>query len=300
MAHDAPRASPEGHPSPQSAEQLDAAATILDLVDALPHEVSGVLAFGDEGMILVENRRICWAVANGMSSVLTELLAQRRDPPLPRQALERVYRRCKDEQRPLGLGLVESGLVSSSDVRAAFALHHARAIARLARGSGKASGFHPATPSRDDRRFAFTSAEILCAMVPSALTGEAHKARAHLGELPLGEACALAFVETARDAAPCVLALAGRSELVASQLLSVARWALGLLALGSAVDPTVRLGHAVWAGTNAVITWQGESICYAAMCTSRPASAMLSSALGKRVSVSATSGAWPVTRARSP
>jgi hypothetical protein len=300
MAHDATRASPEGPPSSPSADSLDAAAAILELVDTLPREVSGVLAFGDEGMILVESGKICWAVATGMSSVLTELLAQRRDPPLPRQALESVYRRCRDEQRPLGLGLVDSGLVSSGDVRAAFAQHHARAIARLARGSGRASGFHPATPSRDDRCFAFSTAELLCALAPGELAGEAQKARAYLGELPLGEASALAFVEGGRGRAPCLLSLAGRGELAAGQLLSLARWALGQLEVGAAVDPTVRLAYAVWAGTNSVLTWQSESVCYAALCTSRPASAMLSSALGKRASVAATSGAWPVTRARSP
>src|SRR5690349_6531593 len=118
-----------------TADLLAEAAEVLDAVDALPREVAGVLSFGDEGLILVEDRRVCWAVATAMPATLTELLSQQHDPPVPRKELESVYRRCRDEHRPLGATLVESGLVSSGDVRAAFGLHHVGVIAQLARGT---------------------------------------------------------------------------------------------------------------------------------------------------------------------
>jgi hypothetical protein len=299
MAQDAPIARPQGSCNTAQLDALDRAAAILDLVDTLPRE-AGVLSFGDEGMILVEDRKICWAVASGMSSVLTELLVERRDPPLSRHAVEQVYRRCRDEQRPLGVGLVESGLLAATEVRAAFAQHHARAVVRLARGSGKPSGFRPATASRDDRRFAFSGLEILAALAAPELAAEVARARAHLADLNLSEACAVAFVEESHPPAPRVLATAGHGELAPRQVLALSRWALELSARASALDPTVRVSSAVWAGKNSVVVWQHDGVSYAAMCRSRPASAMLISALGQRTAVSGTSGAWPVMRARSP
>jgi hypothetical protein len=300
MVQDATRAGPAGPASSSHLEPLDGVAALLDVLDTLPREAAGVLAFGDEGRILVADRKICWAVAAGMSSLLTELLVERREPPLARHAIEQVYRRCRQEQRPLGLGLVESGLLSAADVRAAFAQHHARAVARLARGSGKPSGFHPATASRDDRCFSFSCVELLTALAPPALAADASRARAHLAELCLDEAFAVASLQEERAPLPSVLAAAGHAELSPGQVLALARWTNDTLARGAAFDASLRVSCAVWAGRNSVVTWQHDGVCYGALCTSRPASAMLISALAQRAAVSGTSGAWPVMRARSP
>jgi hypothetical protein len=172
-------------------------------------------------------------------------------------------------------------------------------LSRLSRGSGKVSGFHPATPSRDDRRFVFSSADILSALAPAELAAEANRARACLAELCPREASALAFMKSPRSGTPVLLAVAGQEVLAPSQLVGLMRWSLRLLSLSAGLDPALRWSSAVWAGTNSVITWRGDVICYAAVCRSRPASAMLSSALGRRPSTG-TSGTWPVAPVGSP
>jgi hypothetical protein len=261
------------------ADLLDAAASILDAVQALPRDAAGVLSFGDRGVILVEDQRICWAIAQGMTTSLTELLARRRSPPVPRALLERVYKRCRDERRPLGLGLVESGLLTAKETRAAFREHHASALRQLAGAAGEAE-FRATSPSCDDPRFSFASAELLVALAPQERVLDTRRARSQLAELPMDEVWAVAF---ARSAAPSLLAVAGNCELAPSALLSLVRWASELSALSAAVHPAVRVSSASWTGSQLVVTWRGESIGYAAVCRSLRAAVALGNAVTLRL-----------------
>jgi hypothetical protein len=261
------------------ADLLDAAASILDAVQALPRDAAGVLSFGDRGVILVEDQRICWVIAPGMTSSLTELLAKRRSPALPRAALEQVYRRCREERRPLGLGLVESGLLSTKETRAAFREHHAHALSLLAGAEAQAE-FRMTSPSCDDPRFAFTSAELLVALAPRERVLDARRARSHLAQLPMDEAWAVAF---ARSATPTLLAVAGECALPPSQLLSLVRWASELSTLSAAVHPAVRVSSASFTEAQLVVTWRGESIGYAAVCRSLRAAMALGNAVTLRL-----------------
>jgi hypothetical protein len=269
------------------ADLLDAAASLLDAVDALPPDAAGALSFGDRGVILAEGRRICWVMARGMTPSLTELLARRRGPQVSRKALESIYQQCRDERRPLGLGLVQSGLVSTGETRAAFREHHAAAIRQLV-GSESAAKFHPASPSSDDRRFTFTSAELLVALAPRGLVLEARRARSQLDELGMHEGWGVAFTRTPA-ATPVLLALVGECDLAPSQLLSLVRWASELSALSAAVHPAMRVSSASWTGERPVVTWAGEGIAYAAVCASLPAAAPLCQAVTLRL---ASSSGW--------
>jgi hypothetical protein len=261
------------------ADLLDAAASILDAVEALPRDAAGVLSFGDRGVILVEGQRICWAIAQGMTASLSELLSRRRSPPVPRAALESVYKHCRDQRRPLGLGLVESGLFSAKEARAAFREHHASALRLLAGGAGDTE-FRATSPSCDDPRFSFTSAELLVALAPQGLVLDARRARSQLAELPMDGVWAVAF---ARSATPSLLAVAGQCELAPSELLALVRWASELSALSAAVHPAVRVSSASRMGAQLVVTWRGESIGYAAVCRSLRAAVALGNAVTLRL-----------------
>ena len=52
---------------------IAAVLRLLELIDDLPRGATGAVHFGDAGMILVESKKICWAVARDMRLRLTEI-----------------------------------------------------------------------------------------------------------------------------------------------------------------------------------------------------------------------------------
>ena len=109
--------------------ELTATVDLLEHVEGLPPGSTGILGF-DDGVILVDGGRICWARAPDMREHLPDLPCELTHPPLSRGLVEDTFRRCKEEGTPLGETLVKSGLVSESGLRTALSRHNAEAIAR--------------------------------------------------------------------------------------------------------------------------------------------------------------------------
>src|SRR5688572_27436364 len=74
-------------------------------------------------MILVENNRLCWAVAAGMRRRLHDILRSHSNLPIGDAELEALYARCRNDHQPLGETLVAEGLVSPEHLRAALKQH---------------------------------------------------------------------------------------------------------------------------------------------------------------------------------
>jgi hypothetical protein len=259
---------------------LSSTVQLLQHVEALPNGATGALAFGDDGVILVEKKRVCWALTNDMKSRLTDLLCSQQDPPLSREVLDEVFRRCKDEGRPMGEALVSGGLLSEPQLRAALLRHTCEAIIRLAQGN-------TITPTRFahhakegyDPRFVFTTAELLASLAGARRFQFADEARQRLASLLMPDVRSFAFLRDARGRAPVVIAVAKGCDLAVASALQLAGWAVGALDVASFVDPSARVVSATWCERLSLVSWRRGEIGYVAVCATRAASAVLLSQL---------------------
>ena len=134
---------------------------LLGLVDDLPSGATGALHFGEQGLILLQSGKICWAVARSMRLRLTDILRGQSTPPLPREAVEALYRSCRESGKPIGEALVASGLVSEQGLRAALFKHNGEAIVALAKSGALPDSFVAHSKTGYDPKFSFSSCEVL-------------------------------------------------------------------------------------------------------------------------------------------
>jgi hypothetical protein len=271
---------------------LSCTLQLLQQVEALPSGATGALAFGDDGLILIENKRVCWAVARDMERRLTDILCEQHEPQLPRSTMEELIRRCKQEHRPVGEALVASGLVSETELRAALERHTCEAILRLAQSRA-------ATPTRFarhvkrgyDPRFVFTTAELLASLAGRRRTELAERARTQLAEVSVADVTGFAFLRDPRSSKPVLIAVSRSCELSVNAALEISGWAMGLLDVTGVVDPATHVVAGTWCERMALVAWREDGIGYVALCTSRPGSALLLNQLLRRRASAAAAAA---------
>jgi hypothetical protein len=262
---------------------LSSTVELLQQVEALPSGATGALSFGEDGLILIENKRVCWAVARDMEQRLTDILCEQKEPNLPRATMEELFRRCKQEGKLLGEALVSSGVVSESDLRAALERHTCEAIIRLAqRQVVKPSRFARHAKHGYDPRFVFTTAELLASLAGRRRTQLAADARAHLTEVLVPDASGFAFLRDARSSKPMIIAVGRGCELDVGAALEIAGWATSLFDVASFVDASTYIASGTFCSRMALVAWRAREIGYVAVCTTRPASALLFNQLTRR------------------
>jgi hypothetical protein len=263
---------------------LHATLELLREVEALPSGATGALTFGEDGLILIENKRVCWAVARDMEQRLTDILCEQREPSLPRTTMEALYRRCKEEGRRFGETLVSSGVVSELDLRAALERHTCEAIIRLAqRHVVKPTRFARHAKHGYDPRFVFTTTELLASLAGRRRSELASAARAQLAELLVPDATGFAFLRDARSSKPMIIAVGRGCELDVATALDFAGWATNLFDVASFVDPAVSIASGTFSERMALVSWREGEIGFVAVCYTRPASTLLFNRLARRL-----------------
>lgn len=263
---------------------LSSTVELLSQVEALPNGATGALSFGEDGLILVENRRVCWAVARDMEQRLTDILCEQKEPHLPRASMEELFRRCKQEGRMLGEALVSSGVVSEAELRAALERHTCEAIIRLAqRHVVKPTRFARHVKHGYDPRFVFTTAEILASLSGRRRLSVARAARTQLEEVLVPDASGFAFLRDLRSNRPMIIAVARGFELDVGAALEIASWATRLFDVASFVDADTYLSAATFGARMTLVAWRVDDVSYVAVCASRPASALLLNQLTRRL-----------------
>jgi hypothetical protein len=262
---------------------LPSTIALLQQVEALPNGATGALSFGNDGVILVERKRVCWALATDMKKRLTDILCHQQDPPLPRQVIDDVFRRCKEDGRPLGEALVSGGYVSEPQLRAALLRHTGEAIVRLAQAN-------TITPTRFahhekegyDPRFVFTTAELLASLAGRRRQELAEEAHQQLAPLLVPDISACAFLRDVRSRDPVLIAVAKGCDLTVKSAMEVASWAVSAFDIAGFCDPNARLVSATWCDRLSLMSWRHGEIGYVAVCATRAASALLLSQLAQR------------------
>jgi len=261
---------------------LSEAIELLEHIESLPSTATGALSFGDDGVILLQNRRICWAVAASMPKRLTDILCQQKNPPLPRAAMEALFKQCKESGLPIGEALVSSGLLSEGELRKALAFHNGEAVSRIARARRRPTGFLPHSKTGYDARFVFQAVELLAQIAAAREPLDTHGATATLLGTLVAGATGFAFLRDGERGRPTVLAVDQACELRVSEALEIGCWSSRLFDVTSFFDPTTSVASATWCNNTSIVTWRDGRVSYAAVCSSRPASTLLVSQLAKR------------------
>ncbi|MES1185881.1 MAG: hypothetical protein ABUL60_18860 [Myxococcales bacterium] len=255
---------------------------LLELIDDLPRGATGALHFGDEGMILVESKKICWAVSRGMRLRLTEILRRQTTPPLTREAVEELYRACKQTGTPIGEALVANGVVSEAGLRAALFKHNGEAIVSLAQNGASVERFVSHSKTGYDPKYAFSSCEVLAMLGARDDPARAAAAQSELDGTLVQDSVGAAFVRSSRSSGPLVIAVDSACGLAVTDLLQACAWVSGLFDMARTFDPDVFAARAALGARATLVTWRSNEVEYVGLCASRPAAARLMSRMAQR------------------
>jgi hypothetical protein len=262
-----------GNAGPNGSRAFEACVNLLTWIEELPADAVGALTFDQAGVILVERRRVCWAVSDAMTLHLTDVLCRLATPPIERRSIEAIYRHCKERSVSVSTALLASGLVSEAGLRLAFREHNREAILRLSETTSMPTRFRKLAEKSYDNRFLFSTAELLVSLGARMDERRAARAEAELVRSLVPASAGLAFAM--HGGAPVVIALGNRCELPVAQLLEVSRWATEFLGAGAEVDPNAAICSATWSSSTAVVAWRRDEVGYVAFCATRVASAIL-------------------------
>ena len=256
---------------------------ILELIDGLPRGATGALHFGEEGMILVQCRKICWAVARTTRAWLTDILRGQTTPPLPREAVEEIYRACRHSGQPVGEALVASKLVTEAGLRAALFKHNGEAIVALAQSGALLHRFvNHHNNTAYDRKFAFSSCEVLAMLGGRDDPARAASAQAELADTLVPDSMGAAFVRSSAVAGSLVIAVDRDCDFGVGDLMEVCNWVSGLFDVARTFDPEVFAARAALGERAMLVTWRSKEVGYLGLCSSRAAAARLVSRLSDR------------------
>lgn len=239
---------------------------LLRGLDALPRGATGALTFTDrdstQGMVLIEDRRICWAAAAHMENRLTDLLRAQSETPLSTTAFEDVYRECHRKDMPLGETLVAQGLVSSEGFRRSLRQHTAEAIARLSAAARLNLTWASNRTKRYDAQFTFGTPELLCCIGALGIEPEAEEACLRLREVTPDRSVGLALLAGKEPLLP--VAQVSAESWCCQSLIDLGEWALEALGNGVAEgsvlgsDTASSLKRAWRSGGTVFVRWTGD------------------------------------------
>lgn len=258
----------------------NAVLKLLSFVDELSFGATGALSFGAKGVILVESRRVCWAVARGMPFTLTEILREQSSPPLSLGAVEAVYRRSKRSGQPIGEALLQGGLVTATGLKAALLRHSAEAIAELALAKAEPEAFLPHARAGYNPRFSFSTSELLAMFGSRDDPTRAAAAQQELQSSLVPGSVGIAF--SCKGANSRVIAVDPSCDLPVTDLSELCVWVAGMFDVTRTVDPQMNAARATWGANTALVTWTADDVGYVGVCASRAAAACLLSQVAQR------------------
>lgn len=274
---------------PPQVSSFEACIQVLSWVEQIPANETGALTF-ENGVVLVERQRVCWAIAGDMGLYLTDLLCEMQDPRISRSDIEAVYRRCRKTGERLSDALLENDLIGEQRLRAALREHNCEALVRLSR-EGTRPRFRPLARGYDER-FSLTTVELLAAVGERTGYARARAASSELTAALVEGSTGIAFSQDSPFLPPTVVAAGAGCALPVQHLLGVCRWTLDFLNLGASVNDKTLLASASWGSASSVVAWRLSDLAFTAVCENRVASTLLLDRLARRHARSG-SGAGP-------
>jgi hypothetical protein len=246
-------------PEPEGSTQAPHLLRFLARLRELDAQATGALVVTREhlpvGTLFLERGRVCWAAAHGRARRLSDLLCEHHEPRLDHRTLEHVLAQCKTWHQPLGEALLDSGLLTEEELRAALLEHTAESLDVIAARDDVELTWVEHRRHRYDARFTFSLRELVLAGA-ARLPVQAQLARPVLERVLRGGGRGLAF-HWARGST--LLALRGELELPEIEAL-VAR---SVDALSGLDDDEARAPRAVSEGAARALVWRIDCVAYA-------------------------------------
>lgn len=267
---------------PASPGLVAAVQRLLRYVDDLPPGATGALHFGEQGVILLQSRKICWAVARTMRVRLTDILRNQATPPLPREQVEQAYRRCRENGTPIGEALVASGLATEAGLRAALFKHTGEAIVALAGSGLSPDEFIAHTKTGYDPKYSFSACEVLAMLGSFDDPARAAAAQQELAAALVPDSVGAAFSRGAAASGAMVIAVSSGCDFPTADLVGVCNWVSGLFDVATTFDAEIFCARLSFRGHAGLVTWRAKDVGYVGLCSSRAAAARLVSRLSER------------------
>jgi hypothetical protein len=245
-------------------EEIDPFSRLCQLlrsIDEVHAGQSGRFSFGNdqEGVILMQEGRVCWAASPAMTSRLIHRLTSAGE--YNERELRLLFHECRQSGKPFGQTLVERGIVTLPVLRGALLKHTAEAMAGLARCPASPRWI-PASIDGYDVTLTFTTAELLTQAADVWWGPLAVAARAEL-ELALSgrNVVGLAFLPIAAAAEAIIpVGVRGADTMRVREILAIGNWARGLL---RSCDPIAgRLIGATRKDGRTSLVWSSQGACY--------------------------------------
>ena len=239
---------------------------LLESIEELPAHMSGAFIVGEErqvgGMVFVQQRAICWAVTNQMQGRLTDLLIEESSTLATREQIEQLYRRCKQDQRPLGQTLVDEKLVSPTEFRDALCRHTSESLLTLAGCSQPKPRWVEHAHSDYNAQFTFTPAELFISLTRLQRPSLASKADSDLRSNLPEECPGIAFL---REGGGTPVAAQNVDTLSAHELLDLGRRLHSAVDIAEVMSPAPR-AIALRDQLGGIVAWSHEDLFVAALC----------------------------------
>jgi hypothetical protein len=236
---------------------------------------------GREGVVLVEEGRVCWAAAARMPRRLSDLLLERA-PGLEAKDLQQVFERCRVQGRPLGESLVSDGLLSPDGLRRALLEHTADALSLLAGCAGARTRWFSRDERSYDPRFTFSTVELATALATRELPDLASEASATLVATLTEGSCGVALYRGGGASRPVSIAQHGPRELSLAAIEILSEWAVRSLDLSSAFTEGARFTVSTLDTGESWIGWREGDLVYLGVCFTPRQTAGLIGALRRR------------------
>jgi hypothetical protein len=249
------------------------AARLLHLVDELEPEATGAFVFSrggrEGGVLLVERRRVCWAIAVDLSRHLVDFLNDQADRPVSAVVLEELIAECRSSSRPFGELLVERGHVSSAGLRSALLEQTVEAVVHLSEHPWDAR-FLPHKRSTYDARYSFSTGELYGALGREEPEESVRReGRGILNALiPMG-ASGLIFSRPP-GMSPRLLDLMEGRAVSATDVLSLSRWAESVLDVAGVLSEGVHMVAAADGRGAARVAFRRRHFLGVAICPDAP------------------------------
>lgn len=262
---------------------------VLERVEALPAAGSGALVVGrtragrsgangkpaapePDGILFIEERRICWTTAAGMGPRFRDILRIHSRVPLVHGEIAELCARCRIEHLPVCETLVREGFLAPTELRAALEQHTAESLLAIAAAHG-ATGDWPATwigrgTRGFDPTYSFTATEILAAVGAALASPMAVPSADALEQIAGSGASAIAFTREGASELPTIVGATEGGDLRIEDLTELTEWAAAALGATAGWSSAVTQAYVRSAAAGGAVAWRAGETTFAAVCPS--------------------------------
>lgn len=252
---------------------------VFERLDVVKPGSTGAFFYGDPkdpvGTVLLDEGRVCWAVARGMRHRLTDLLREESVSAVDEAKIKSIYNVCRQERRPLASALVEEGVVSHEGFRNVIRRHTTEAMLEIGATGEQRRSWIERRRGHYASKVSFSSLDLVLCVGELLFVDQAEEARAHLDDIVPAQARGIAFMRTEGRAGVMPIAGLRSTDIKVRDAGAMGKWAMSAIsgvALLGAERPSVSV---TGAGGESLVAWARGPMIFTALSDDRGARAWM-------------------------